>query len=232
MKPSRLKALRIQFEIIDFLSNFRCFHKFVLNKKIYLGAAIISLSMMNNSCSSDKKNSVDNAPDNKDSITKKPVTDSLLENKGLKKGAAIRTINNKHKVLSEPTEYVTNNNTIQVSSCYAPVDINDFTINGSEVYTIAEEMPKFVGGDDSLKNYITTNLIWPTQAQEVEGTVYVGFIVETTGQLTDISVKRSLQPLLDTEAIRLVNNMPKWIPGKQKGKAIRVQYVIPIRFKH
>jgi TonB family protein len=228
----KLKSYKLFFGILDILSNIKLLHKLVINKKVYFGACIISLSFVNNSCSSDNKVIENKAPDKKDSITKKPVKDSLVENKGLKKGAAIRTINNKHKVLSEPTEYVTNNNTIQVSSCYAPVDINDFTVNGTEVYTIAEEMPKFVGGDDSLKNYIITNLVWPKEAQEVEGSVYVGFIIETTGALTEISIKKGVHYLLNKEALRLVKSMPKWIPGKQKGKAIRIQYVIPIRFKH
>lgn len=232
MTNIRLIALRFQFSIVDLLSNVRCFHRFVLDRKIYLGASIISLSIVNNSCTSDNKVSEDKIPDVKDSIPEKPLTDSLVENKELKKDTLIRLVKNKHKVLAELTKVAFDNSTIEVASCYAPIDVVEVPDNEPEIYTVAEEMPQFVGGDDSLKKYIATNLVWPTEAQEVEGTVYVGFIVETTGALTDISVKKGAHYLLDKEAIRLVKNMPKWKPGKQNGKAVRVSFVIPIRFKH
>jgi periplasmic protein TonB len=228
----KLNSYKLLFGILDMLSNSKCLHKLVINRKIYLGASILSLSLANNSCTSENKVTEDKTPDKKDSITKKPDTDSLVENKELKKDTLIRLVKNKHKVLAELTKVAFDNSTIEVASCYAPIDVVEVPDNEPEIYTVAEEMPQFIGGDDSLKKFITTNLVWPTEAQEVEGTVYVGFIVETTGALTDISVKKGAHYLLDKEAIRLVKNMPKWKSGKQNGKAVRVSFVIPIRFIH
>jgi len=114
MTKIRLIALRIQFTILDLLSNFRYFHRFVLDKKIYLGASIISLSFVNNSCTSDNKVVTEDKPlDKKDSIAKKPFTDSLVENKDLKKDTLIRLVNNKHKVLAELTEVAFDNPTVE-----------------------------------------------------------------------------------------------------------------------
>lgn len=229
----KLNSYKLLFGILDMLSNSKRLHKLVVNKKIYLGASILSLSIVNNSCTSDNKVvTEDKTPDINDSITKILISDSLVENKDLKKDTLIRLVKNKHKVLAELTKVAFDNSTIEVASCYAPVDVVKVPDNEHKIYTVAEEMPQFIGGDVSLKKYIEANMILPIEAHEIEGNVYVGFIVETTGALTDISIKKGAHYLLDKEAIRLVKNMPKWKPGKQNGKSVRVIVVIPIRFKH
>lgn len=96
-----------------------------------------------------------------------------------------------------------------------------------------EKVPEFPGGIDKMIEYFTKNLKYPKQAKAdgTEGTVFVSFVVERDGSLTDIKIKKSLSPETDSEAIRLVTNSPKWIPGMQGGHPVRVQYSIPVFFR-
>lgn len=103
---------------------------------------------------------------------------------------------------------------------------------GDDVYIIVEEMPVFPGGDEALRNYITNNIRFPNELAEacIQGRVYVCFVIDTTGKVTNVRVARPLHPSLDAEAIRVVKNMPKWKPGRHKGKVVKVSYTIPINF--
>ncbi len=103
---------------------------------------------------------------------------------------------------------------------------------GEEIFTVAEHWPEFPGGQDSLDAFLLRNLRYPEQALAVktEGIVYLSFIVETDGSLSDINVLRGFTPECDQEAIRLVSSMPPWIPGLQRSVPVRVQYTLPIPF--
>ena len=96
-----------------------------------------------------------------------------------------------------------------------------------------EILPEFPGGLDKMMQYFDKNLKYPKQAKidGTEGKVFVSFVVEKDGSLTDIKIKESLSPETDSEAIRLVTNSPKWIPGMQGGHPVRVQYSIPVFFR-
>lgn len=95
-------------------------------------------------------------------------------------------------------------------------------------------MPVFPGGNNEIARYLVNNIQYPTEALEngVMGRVLVQFIVEKDGSVSNARVVRTVHPLLDKEALRVVNSMPKWTPGKQRGKAVRVKYTIPITFKY
>ncbi|WP_321518367.1 TonB family protein [uncultured Bacteroides sp.] len=101
------------------------------------------------------------------------------------------------------------------------------------VFTAVEVMPQYPGGEQELLKFIVTNLKYPVEAQkaEEEGKVYVRFTVTENGYVEDPTILRSVSPLLDNEAKRIISSMPKWIPGKQSGKNVSVYYVIPIMFK-
>lgn len=101
-----------------------------------------------------------------------------------------------------------------------------------EVFYIVEEMPEFPGGDVALRKYIAANLKYPVIAQEngVQGKVYVSFVVDADGGISNAKVARSVDPSLDKEALRVVNSLPKWKPGKQRGKPVRVSFTVPINF--
>ncbi|SMO69936.1 outer membrane transport energization protein TonB [Saccharicrinis carchari] len=100
------------------------------------------------------------------------------------------------------------------------------------VFFIVEEMPEFPGGDTELRKYIAQSVKYPVIAQEngIQGRVYVQFVVGTDGGVTQVKVARGVDPNLDKEAIRVVQSMPKWKPGKQRGKAVKVSYTVPINF--
>ena len=104
------------------------------------------------------------------------------------------------------------------------------TIN---VYDCVEQMPSFPGGTQKLKEFIEENLRYPKELEEscVQGRVIVRFIVERNGKLSNVKVVKSVDPVLDKEAIRIVKLMPRWIPGRQNGITVRVKCYIPIIFR-
>ncbi|MCH2215418.1 MAG: energy transducer TonB [Flavobacteriales bacterium] len=101
-----------------------------------------------------------------------------------------------------------------------------------QIFTIVEEMPSFPGGEAALMKYLGKNIKYPAIAKDagIQGTVYVTFVVDESGAVKDTKVLRSIGGGCDEEAIRVVENMPKWSPGKQRGKSVKVQYNLPIRF--
>ena len=102
-----------------------------------------------------------------------------------------------------------------------------------KVFDTVEQMPEYPGGMPALIEFLQTNMKYPedAQKQKVEGRVMVMFVVEKDGSITDVKVARNVFPSLDEEAVRVVNAMPKWTPGKEKGKPVRVQYTLPISFR-
>lgn len=102
-----------------------------------------------------------------------------------------------------------------------------------KVFDVVEQMPQFPGGDAALFEYLSTHIKYPTIAEEngVQGRVIVTFVVERDGSITDVKVVKSVDPSLDKEASRVVAGMPKWIPGKQNGSAVRVKYNVPVTFR-
>ncbi|NPA36411.1 MAG: energy transducer TonB [Chlorobi bacterium] len=100
------------------------------------------------------------------------------------------------------------------------------------VFFIVEEMPEFPGGETALHQYIAKSIKYPVIAQEngIQGRVYVSFVINAKGEVTDIKIARGVDPALDKEAIRVIKNMPKWKPGKQRGKPVKVSFTVPINF--
>lgn len=100
------------------------------------------------------------------------------------------------------------------------------------VFEVVDEMPSYPGGMAAMKEYIRKNFKYPAKIheQEIQGRVIVQFIVEKDGTLSNMKVLRSLDPILDTEALRVLSGMPKWNPGKQKGQTVRVKYAVPVPF--
>lgn len=102
-----------------------------------------------------------------------------------------------------------------------------------KVYQVVEQMPQFPGGQAAMMKFIADSLRYPSVSCEhrIEGRVVVQFVVDCEGNILNPLVVRSVDPLLDREAIRLVKLMPKWIPGRQNGKPVNVVCLVPIRFK-
>ena len=104
---------------------------------------------------------------------------------------------------------------------------------GDELFKVVEERPQFPGGDAELMKFLQQNVKYPKEAQDkgTQGRVIVRFTVEKDGSITSPEVIKPVDPLLDAEALRIVKMMPKWQPGKQRGKEVRVQFTIPVTFR-
>ena len=101
------------------------------------------------------------------------------------------------------------------------------------IFQVVEEMPEFPGGMAEAMKFLAKNIKYPVAAQQakIEGRVIVQFVIERDGSVSDVKVMRGVNSELDAEAIRVVSMMPKWIPGKQRGKAVAVKYTMPIMFR-
>ncbi len=109
-----------------------------------------------------------------------------------------------------------------------PIDPNDM-----KIYEVVEKMPSFPGGMGALMTWLCQNIKYPVIAagNGVQGRVMTKFIVEKDGSINDVKVVKSVDPSLDQEAVRVVKSMPRWIPGKHNGLAVRVSYTFPVTFK-
>ncbi len=104
---------------------------------------------------------------------------------------------------------------------------------GESLFVVVEEMPQFPGGQGALMQYIAQNIKYPAIAQEngIQGRVVCQFIIDKQGNTSDVEVVQGVDPSLDKEAIRLIEEMPRWKPGKQRGKPVSVEYTVPINFR-
>ncbi len=101
-----------------------------------------------------------------------------------------------------------------------------------EIFLVVEEQPEFPGGYTELMKYLQTNMKYPQIAKEngISGKVWINFVVDDKGNIIKIKVAKSVDPTLDAEAVRVVENMPKWKPGKQRGKSVYVNFNLPVNF--
>ena len=105
-------------------------------------------------------------------------------------------------------------------------------INDALIFIVVEKMPEYQGGNATMTNFLISNIQYPIEAylNQIEGIVYITFVIEKTGKLSDIRVLRGIGYGCDEEALRVVKFMPDWIPGKQRGNEVRVQFNLPIKF--
>ncbi|MEE0861274.1 MAG: energy transducer TonB [Paludibacteraceae bacterium] len=116
----------------------------------------------------------------------------------------------------------------------APVEAPEEEEEEEVIFVVVETMPEFPGGQQALFKFLSENVKYPVIAQEngIQGRVICQFVVNKDGSIVDVEVVRSGgDPSLDKEAVRVIKSMPKWKPGKQRGKAVRVKYTVPVNFK-
>jgi len=116
---------------------------------------------------------------------------------------------------------------------YTPIaSTEEEEVAEAEIFTVVEESPSFPGGDEARIRFLTDNIKYPQIAREssIQGTVYVTFVVEKNGNVTDVRILRGIGGGCDEEAVRVIKAMPRWNPGKQRGKPVRVQFNMPIKF--
>ena len=135
----------------------------------------------------------------------------------------------------EETTIATSEETNQaVEIKYVPVAVEEEEPEEQTIFEVVEQMPEFPnGGMAGLMQYLSKNIKYPTIAQEngTQGRVTVQFVGNRDGSIVDAKVLRGVDPYLDKEAIRVISSMPKWKPGMQRGKAVRVKYTVPVMFR-
>ena len=116
---------------------------------------------------------------------------------------------------------------------YVPVEVEEEEVEEQQIFQVVEEMPEFPGGMAECMKWLGKNIKYPTISQEngVQGRVIIQFVVNRDGSIVDAQVARGVDPYLDKEALRVVGLMPKWKPGKQRGKEVRVKYTLPVMFR-
>ncbi|MEG0950024.1 MAG: TonB family protein [Bacteroidales bacterium] len=112
-------------------------------------------------------------------------------------------------------------------------DVGNETQETQKPYQIVEQMPTFPGGEEKLMEYLSKSIKYPAVAMEngIQGRVIIRFVVSPTGEITNAEVLRGVDPSCDKEALRVVNAMPRWIPGKQNGTSVPVYFTLPIVFR-
>lgn len=135
----------------------------------------------------------------------------------------------------EETEVATSEDqgeAVQIVST-GPAVVVEEVVEEETIFHVVEEMPSFPGGDAECMRFLSKNIKYPTIAQEngIQGRVILQFVVNKDGSIVDVTVARSIDPYLDKEAVRVVKMMPKWKPGKQRGKPVRVKYTLPVMFR-
>ena len=115
---------------------------------------------------------------------------------------------------------------------YVPPVMEEEEVVEAEIFTVVESMPEFPGGPGKMMEYSARNIKYPAMAREsgIQGRVFVNFVVEPDGSVSNVKVLRGIGGGCDEEAVRVVESMPKWTPGRQRGKAVRVSFNLPVRF--
>ena len=135
--------------------------------------------------------------------------------------------------VEESTIQVSDDTQAAVEVKYTPVEVEEEEVEEQQIFQVVEEMPEFPGGMGECMKFLGKNIKYPTISQEngVQGRVIVQFVVNRDGSIVDPVVVRGVDPYLDKEALRVIATMPKWKPGKQRGKAVRVKYTVPVMFR-
>lgn len=112
-------------------------------------------------------------------------------------------------------------------------DLQRMTSTDDDVYDVVEKMPEFPGGMAELMKYLSSNIKYPVEAHKagIQGRVVVSFVVNKDGTVKDAKIVRSVDKSIDAEALRVISAMPKWLPGYQNGKAVKVRYTVPVTFR-
>mgnify|MGYP005612602995 FL=1 len=119
-----------------------------------------------------------------------------------------------------------------IEEYFAPAEIEEEEIVEAEIFKVVEVMPEFPGGAAKMMEYIQKNMKYPMMAREsdIQGRVFVNFVVEPDGSISNVTVMRGIGGDCDEEAVRVVKSMPKWNPGKQRGTAVRCAFTVPVIF--
>ena len=142
----------------------------------------------------------------------------------------IKIVSNDVKIDDNVDIDVGANMNTKVEEYTPPVQEED--VQQQPVFVVVEQMPHFPGGDKALMKYLATHIKYPALAKEsgIQGRVFINFVVEPNGKIDHVKVLRGIGGGCDEEAVRVVEGMPRWVPGRQRGKPVRVSFNLPIKF--
>ncbi len=142
----------------------------------------------------------------------------------------IKIVSNDVKINDNVDIDVNANMNTTVAKYTPPVEDED--VQQQQIFVVVEHMPEFPGGMGALMKYLATHINYPALAKEsgIQGRVFINFVVEPNGSIDHVKVLRGIGGGCDEEAVRVVKSMPKWIPGKQRGKPVRVSFNLPVKF--
>lgn len=232
----KLRYLKVLYAFLDLLTNITNANPYFVRQKIYIGAAIIAVSVTINSCSSSGNHTIsaNEKKDNKQELPTlcyEPVAPvNSKKEKHPNENQEVRGI--LLQLTRNGSENTSDKDSSAVILCYAPA----FTENEAktnDTLMFVEQMPQFKGGEEALIKFISQNFKYPDEAikQDISGRVIIQFVVTKEGKIVNQKILRSAGPILDQEAIRVVKAMPPWSPGKQNGQNVNVYFTLPIVFK-
>jgi len=236
IKISRLKLYYKWFSVLHFVTN----KKNYFDRKIKIGITIISLMTVLNSCKNESYTKKADISDKSNIAERKVVlkndTTEVIKNQKFKAPEIVDSAYNEYidascYLVTTNIEIDTAPEIIQVT-CYEVVAEPEPEIEiYYETYQL-EEQPIFEGGDEKLFNFIQSNIVYPEIARQVniQGTVFVKFIITKFGKVEGGTVMRGVEENLDNEALRVISILPDFIPGKIKGKAVNCWFVVPVKF--
>jgi len=143
----------------------------------------------------------------------------------------IKIVSNKVKINDNIDIDVSATQNTAVANYTPPVEDQD--VQQQQIFVVVEDMPHFPGGEAALMKYLASHIKYPELAKEsgIQGTVFINFVVEPPdGHIDHVKVLRGIGGGCDEEAVNVVKNMPKWVPGKQRGKPVRVSFNLPVKF--
>ena len=142
----------------------------------------------------------------------------------------IKIVSNDVKINDNVDIDVNANMNTTVAKYTPPVEDED--VQQQQIFVVVEHMPEFPGGMGALMKFLATHINYPALAKEsgIQGRVFINFVVEPNGAIDHVKVLRGIGGGCDQEAVRVVKSMPKWIPGKQRGKPVRVSFNLPVKF--
>jgi TonB family protein len=202
----KLHTFNALFQLFAYLADKTGGWRVFVRPKLLLGSLIVGLGLT--SCG-----------------TKTENRQNVETTKNLRKYPIKNSINTKSKTQPKDTAEST-------TTCYITIEQSEIH-NKDGIYDVAEQSPKFPGGDIALMNFLEKHIKYPSNESlsNINGKVICGFIVNKDGSISDITIYRSLDPILDSIAVKAIKAMPKFIPGKQNGQAVRVRYTLPIVFR-
>ena len=166
---------------------------------------------------------------------KVPTTHKTSTTKAIKKSDVLK--DSRKSTTAKMANKDSTLNRSQTYSSPASNNIYEFEENEDEsaqpIYTVVEKMPEFQGGQAALLQFLSKSIKYPVDAEKngIQGRVTCSFVINRDGSIVDAQVLRGVDPSLDKEALRVINSMPKWKPGEQRGKLVRVKYTVPVTFR-